>query len=134
MSVVTRQLTGPGKVPLRRLIKSVSRTMPSNATYRFPVNELKVPGRDASGFDSSDSAVDCFCCAEAALLVSAFCFLPCLAIAHWFQPELSFRFCRAWDSPASRLPLLSVPLKTQSFLSEGQVTLVYDLWNHVHAV
>src|SRR6266581_2555255 len=64
MSVVTKQLTGPEKVPLRRLIKSVSRTVPSNATYRFPANELKVPGRDTSGFDRSDSAVDCFCCTE----------------------------------------------------------------------
>src|SRR6266849_2258920 len=65
MSFVTKQLTGPEKVLLRRLIKSVSRTVPSNATYLFPVYELNTPGRDTSGFDRSDSAVDCFCCAEA---------------------------------------------------------------------
>src|SRR5260370_35420188 len=62
MSVVTRQLTGPENVPLRRLTKSVSRTVPSNATYRFPVNEFNTPGRDTSGFDRSDSAVGGFCC------------------------------------------------------------------------
>src|SRR5216684_5148579 len=69
MSFVTKQLTGPEKVPLRRLIKSVSRTVPSNATYRFPVNELNRPGRDTSGFDRSDSTVDCFCCCAEADVV-----------------------------------------------------------------
>src|ERR1700730_985748 len=55
MSVVARQLTGPANVPFSRLTSKVSRTVPSNATYLLPTNELNIPGLASSG-------LDCFGC------------------------------------------------------------------------
>src|ERR1700719_2033960 len=66
MSVVTRQLTGPENDPFRRLMSNVSRTVPSNTTYFFLVNELNAPGGDAFGFNRSSSVADGLCCSPGA--------------------------------------------------------------------